>query len=315
MDSALSQELDAIELARSALACLSLTNNDTVHETHVGRMRELWSRYDHAPDSIKLALKHLTQLREAEHLGHGYWLPTPTRTVSLTCDTSLIVSIAPTSELQRHFPSAKRAGLGRLVSSTQTANLPSQSIDSWLGSYSFDGGDWAKLVVESSASELSASILTSDTEAFSIKKYSGGDSKGRVTPTWVTPSDRQVLAWNGISLFRSKLGEKNHRYFLGRLTRNQGILEGPQIEDNLSLQYGLASILGKPLTTFIRKQEGAFQLDLPLIPPLPLRRLLMALCIKPLMSPKSIWLCHQPNCEQIISSVMEKLGSEIVVYE
>ncbi len=315
MSLALSQDFDATEVVRSALACLSLSSNNTVHETHVGRMRDLWSRYDHAPDSIKLALKHLTQLREAEHLGHGYWLPTPTRTVPLTCDTSLIVSIAPTSELQRHFPSAKRAGLGRLVSATQTANLPSQSIDSWLGSYSFNGGDWAKLVVESSANELSASILTSDTEAFSIKKYRGGNSRGRVTPAWVTPSDHRVLAWNGISLFRSKLGEKNHRYFLGRLTRNQGILEGPQIEDNLSLQYGLASIIGEPLTIFVHKREGAFQLDLPLIPPLPLRRLLMALCIKPPMAPKSIWLCPQPNCELIISSVMGKLGSEIVVYE
>jgi len=310
-----SHEFDAAEVARSTLACLSQSDNNQVHEVHIGRMREIWSRFDHAPESVKFALKHLSFLREAEHLGHGYWLPAPTRTVPLTDGKSIVVSIAPTMELERHFPSVKRAGLGRVVETSQAHQISTQSIDSWLGRSILDARSWVDMLIDSATSELNASILSPDLEVFSVKTARSGAIQRRSTPTWVVPPDPRMITWRGLSLFRSKLGEKHHRYFLGEISENQRILEGPQVKDNLTLQYGLAAIIGRPLTTLLKKQSGSFQIDLPLIPPVSLKRLLLALCVDTPMRAKSSWLCLQPSCEALISGVVESLGSEIVIYE
>lgn len=315
MDSSFLPESDQIEVARSTLACLCQMTGNTIHEIHINRIQDIWSRSDFPPQFMKDALEDVKTLREVEHLGKGYWLPTPTRLVSLNSDTSLLVSTAPTTELQRHFSSVRRAGLGRLVATTQVSHLPMQSMKSWRGASDLDTAASVRTLITLARNDFHPSILTPDIEAFSVKPTKSVISSSRRIPAWVSIKDRQMLAWTGVSLFRSRLSAKRHRYFLGKLTSKREFLEGPAILDNLSMQYGLASLLGKPLTVFIRKQANSFQINLPLMTPITVRRLLKALCEAPLNSFGYSWICHQFECEPTITLALQNLGSEIVTYE
>ncbi len=297
------------------MALLSVTADCAVHEMHIGRIQGFFSQTGLSSQALKRALKDISALREAEHLGKGYWLPTPTRTIALDDDTSLLVSIAPTTELQRHFSSVRRAGLGRLVATAHVSHLPSQSLKSWCGTGDLDTETWAQTLITSVTNDFHPSIAPADLEAFSVKSTRQVTQSPHHKPAWIRFTDRRVPAWNGVNLFRSRLGPNNYRYFLGKLTSSRVLLEGPPVVDNLSLQYGLASLLGKPLTVSTRSQVNSICIMLPLIAPRSVRCLLSALCKQ---NPKRFgydWLCCQTECWPIVMSALQNLGCEIINHE
>jgi len=264
---------------------------------------------------LKLALEDISTLREVEHLGNGYWLPAPTRAVVLDEDTSLLVSIAPTTELQRHFPSVRRVGLGRLVATAQVSRLPTQSLKSWRGTSDLDTPTWANSQIQSATNDFRPSIAPADLEAFSVKTASHATHTVRREPAWLSIANRRVAVWNGVSLFRTRLGPNQYRYFLGKLTRNRALLEGPAVADRLSMQYGLASLLGEPLTVLTRTKANMIVVTLPLAVPRSVRRLLSALFE---VDPKRfgyVWLCRQPECWPTVNSALQVLGCEIANHE
>lgn len=306
---------DPIEVVRGAVASLSVTSEQTVHETTIGRIQEIYSRMDLPSDTLKCALDDISALREVEHLGKGYWLPTPTRAVSLDAGTSLLVSIAPTTELQRHFPSIRRAGLGRLVATTQVSHLPTQSLKSWRGTSDLGTPAWAQTQIQSATNDFRPSISPADLEAYSVKATSRASHAARREPAWLSIANRRVAAWSGVSLFRTRLGPNQYRYFLGKLTRGRALLEGPVVTDRLSMQYGLASLLGEPLTVITRAQTNVIIVTLPLAAPRSVRRLLSALFE---VDPKTygyVWLCRQPECWPTVKSALQELGCEIANHE
>ncbi len=308
-------KFDPIEVVRGAVASLSVTAQSTVHEVHMGRIQEIFSRTNLPSQALKCALADISVLREAEDLGKGYWLPTPTRAVSLDGDSSLLVSIAPTAELQRHFSSIRRAGLGRLVATAQASRLPTQSLKSWRGINDIDTATWVRTLIKSATNDFRPSIASAELEAFSVKSVSRATRNGYREPAWLSITDRRVSAWNSVSLFRSRLGPNHYRYFLGRVTSSRVLLEGPGVVDNLSLQYGLASLLGEPLTVFTRSQANSILVSLPLIVPHSVRRLLSALCE---MDPQRfgyVWLCHKATCWPTVKSALQDLGCEIANHE
>lgn len=306
---------DPVEVVRGAVASLSVTSERTVHETNIGRIQAICSRTELASHALKLALDDISALREVEHLGNGYWLPTPTRAVSLDDDTSLLVSIAPTTELQRHFPSVRRVGLGRLVATDQVGRLPTQSLKSWRGTGDLDTPTWVRAQIQSATNLFRPSIASADIEAFSVKGASKGSHSARREPAWTSITNRRFSAWSGVSLFRTKLGPSQYRYFLGKLTSSRALLEGPAVADRLSMQYGLASLLGEPLTVLTRSQANVIVVTLPLAVPRSVRRLLSALFE---VDPKThgyVWLCRQPECWPTVKSALQELGCEIANYE
>lgn len=306
---------DPIEVARGTVASLSITAERTVHEIHISRIQEGLSRADLPSEAQRRALEDISALREAEHLGKGYWLPTPTRAVSLDNDISLLVSIAPTKELQRHFSSVRRAGLGRLVETGQVNRLPTQSLKSWRGTYDLDTATWVRTLIKSATNDFRPSIVPANLEAFSVKSISRATHNGYREPAWLSITDRRVSAWNSVSLFRSRLGPNHYRYFLGKVTSSRMLLEGPGVVDNLSFQYGLASLLGEPLTVFTRSQADSILVSLPLIVPNSVRRLLSALCE---MDPQRfgyVWRCHKAECWLTVKAALQDLGCEIANYE
>ena len=306
---------DPIEVVRGAVASLSVTSERTVHETNIGRIQEICSRTEIPSHTLKRALDDISALREVEHLGNGYWLPTPTRVVSLDDDTSLLVSIAPTTELQRHFQSVRRVGLGRLVATAQVSGLPTQSLKSWRGTGDLDTPTWAHTQIQSATNDFRPSIAPADLEAFSVKAASHASHAARREPAWLSIANRHVAAWNGVSLFRTRLGQNQYRYFLGKLTRSRALLEGPVVADPLGMQYGLASLLGEPLTVLTRTQANLIVVTLPLTVPRSVRRLLSALFEADPKTYGYIWLCRQPECWPTIKSALQELGCEIANYE
>lgn len=306
---------DPVEVVRSTVASLSVTAEHSIHEINICRLQDFFSRTKLPSQALTHALEDISALGEVEHLGKGYWLPAPTRAVSLNGDTSLLVSIAPTTELQRHFPSVRRAGLGRLVATTQVSRLLTQSLKSWCGTSELDTATWIRTQIQSATNDFKPSIAPVELEAFSVKVSSRALNSLCREPAWLSISDCRISAWNGVILFRSRLGPNRYRYFLGKQTSSNTFLEGPAVTDPLSWQYGLAALLGKPLTVYTSSQAGSVSIRLPLTAPSSVRRLLSALCVVDSKTFGYVWLCHQVECWPSVKSALQDLGCEIASHE
>ena len=302
---------DPIEVARGALASLSFRTEHLAHEVHTGRIQEIFFRSGTPQEKLIPALKALGDLREAEQLKYGYWLPTPSRRVSLNTETCLLVSIVPTTELKRLFQSVHRAGFGRLADTQQVMDLPCQSLQSWLGTGNMDTATWARTQIEFTSSKLKPSIASPDLEAFSVKATRMSNYASRHEPVWLLSTDRRASVWNDVKLFRSRLSARYHRYFLGRILGNSTLLEGPAVQDNLRLQYGLAALLGQPLTSSVVSKDNVRYLRLPLAVPRSAKRALNALCEPDLKSFGYLWICRQVECWSTVQTVLKDLGCEI----
>ncbi len=125
--------LDPLEYARGALCAASFIEPDAARETHVMRLHNLFERAGFAA-SMADALGTMQFLREVEPLDGGYWIPTPVRVVELDGKYCLLVGPQPTSELQRHFAGARRAGAGRVTDLADVQDLPRQPLAAWRGS-------------------------------------------------------------------------------------------------------------------------------------------------------------------------------------
>jgi hypothetical protein len=303
--------LDPIEVIRGALSFLSFSTEHFAHEVHTSRIQEFFSRSGIPQQILIPTLEALGDLREAERLQYGYWLPTPSRRVSLDTETCLLVSIAPTTELKRHFQSVRRAGFGRIADIQQVIDLPCQSLQSWLGTESIDSEAFARTQIESAINELKPSIASPDLKAFSINTIKRPNHDSRNEPIWLPSTNRLASGWAGVNLFRSKIGARYHRYFLGRILADSTLLEGPKVHDYLRLQYGLAALLGQPLTSSVVSTGNIRYLRLPLAAPRSARRALNALCESDPNSFGYSWTCRQMECWPTIEAILKGLRCEI----
>jgi hypothetical protein len=122
---------DPIEVVRAALSALTFTQSEEMLPAHVNRLGSLSARLGGA--DCASALRVLEQLREAQHLGNGYWVPTPTRVVQIP-GQRLIISALPTSELIRGLGNTRHSiGVGRIAEGSLAISLPQEDFDQWLG--------------------------------------------------------------------------------------------------------------------------------------------------------------------------------------
>ncbi len=308
MHHSFSPNLDSIEIARGVLAALSFSTISESQEVHINRLQEQFSRGGF-PQLLNQALRTIEDMREAERLDQGYWAPTPTRTVRLNDEISLLLSVAPTKELQRHFPRAFRAGAARLIETDSFNHLPAQSLNSWLGHFGEKTPLWARNLIQASVGLLSSSIIENNLEVFSVNSYPC-TNQNKEHPQWLKWNDKGAATFDGVGLFRVGLGSY-YRYFLGKALNNKlTFLEGPSVQDNLRLQYGLASLADRPLTASVITRKDTIFLRLPLQPPMIVRRLLFAVCNY--NSKLNEWVCRYPRCWPTLQIALKSLGCKVV---
>lgn len=305
--------IDSLEFARGVLCSLSFVEADTSREVHVAKLHE---QFDHAgiPASMADALETLGLIREAEELGGGYWIPAPIRAVDLDGKYCLVIGVHPTTELRRHFGSARRAGAGRVVDTVEAVGLPRQSLAAWRGHDGSDASTWARTMIGLAMRQFAPSIVSDGLEAFGIRTGKGATARHR-EPAWVRAGDSAACTWHGVGLFRARTGATRYRYFLGRHQSESAFLEGPPARDSLRMQFGLAALQGQALTIKMASSQGVVSISLPLSAPTALRRLLVALCDADMRSFGRTWICRDPEYLPALRTALQELECETAHHE
>lgn len=301
--------IDPLEFARGTLSAACFVAANQSCEVHITRLSKFFDRAGIASGDV---LDKLSFLREAEALGGGYWIPAPTRTVGLTAELSLVVGIQPTQELRRHFPSVKRAGIGRTARTSELSALPMQTLASWREADGLDACQWARSVIQTSLAVLGPSICEEKLEVFGVK--SRPTSKDW-EPTWAGVGAEAACAWSGVSLFRARTGKSSYRHFLGKFHNKSGLLEGPAIQQVSRMQFGLAALQERPLRLRITSRNGATLISLPLSPPSAVRRLLLALCEEDRRSFGRNWYCQSEESQAVLQNTLNELSGDAAHYD
>ena len=302
--------IDSLEFARGVLSFTSFASVDVSREVHITKLSRYFEKAGIA--SIK-TLETLRLLREAERLDGGYWIPVPTRAIPLADGLSLIVSIHPTDELRRHFPSVQRAGQGRIVETTEVSNLPTQSLNYWRQADGHNATDWAKSTINGARDNFAPSVGEDELEVFGTRPRLGAANYWECF--WARSGDGNACMWQGVSLFRAQTGQKKYRHFLGQRKGNSVFLEGPPVHEVPRMQYGLAALQGRPLCPELTLGNGVASISLPLAPPVAIRRLLMALCEEDRCSFGRTWYCRISACVPMLYNALKELSDEVLHHE
>jgi hypothetical protein len=301
--------LDPLEFARGALCATSYLSTHESRETHVAKLQVMFERAGLAETMVE-SLRTMQLLREAEPLGGGYWIPAPLRVVDLSSNCCLLVGPQPTSELQRHFASVRRAGTGRVIDVAETLELPKQSQAAWRGSDGSDASAWAQAAVDSALKQLAPSLVVDGLEIFGTRI-----NGKRFEPAWVPLGSDAACEWRGIGLFRSRTSATRYRSFFGKYETGKEFLEGPAIRDLARLQFGFAALLRRPMTITIAAVSGATSISLPLAPPRNVWRLLVALCHVDPRSFGRIWTCCEPAHLPMLLAAIQELTCKTAHHE
>lgn len=303
--------IDTLELARGVIAAFTYSGAETQREIHTSRVSAQFSQLgvgEHCAD----ALSTLLMLGEIEGLGHGYWISTPVRRISLSQGKALVIGVHPTTELQRHFPSIRRVGAARIAEEGEVQGLAAQPFGSWVNSDGLSATEWVKAQFENARRHLRPSPFPEELELFAVKAVRGvpgRKSSDDFVPQWLKEFRRQ----NEIGLYRERLGARS-RYFLGQFSRQENFLEGPIVRDSYRLQYGLAALWGKAFSAHVETHGTALALTFPLRLPFSLYRLLIAVgAPSPINSLQ--WRLREQTCWPTVASEIAKLNCEIFHHE
>ena len=146
----------ALDILRAALCALSWVSTRECAPVHLVRLRASCARLG-LDESLMELLDVLEMMREAQNLGRGYWVPTPTRAVRLL-GCRLIVSANSTCELERLLGlPIEVGGAGRTVSLDKSLTLPEETVDSWVGA-PIDLRHWALDIMEHARANLRSTV-------------------------------------------------------------------------------------------------------------------------------------------------------------
>lgn len=294
-------QLDAVEYARSVLCAHSFIESRLAREVHILRMRRAFERGG-LLKSLGYALWVLELLREVERLGNGYWIPTPSRLVSLG-QTGLLISANPTTELRRHVD-VQVAGHARCYHVRPSIELPTQALNAWLGLEEASAPAWAAALIERYKTEVGPTIAE-NTEFFAV------EDKDAATTRAVWGRDAaQAVVYKDMALCRARLSDRSSRYFLGLIRRGRVVGEAAIQGDILRLQYGMAKLVGRPLVVVIASgPTSTFKFLSPL--PRPQRRLLFAVGRRIEKFSKSPFAVRLAEHASALTNVLEQLGCEV----
>lgn len=300
--------LDAIEYGRAQLAALTYLETTAAREVHILRLRNAFERAG-IVHQLRYSLHVLNLMREAQELGGGYWFPTPLRFVPAN-EHAIVVGPISTRELQRHFPSATRAGYARVCQRVDIGSVPNQNLHDWLGLTEIDSVAWTESQVKSAKSRIGPTLPSG------IAEYLAIESKRTLSISirrgvWVNDLRASYLVSHGLVLCRERLGPERFRYFFGIVEAGRLIAEAPVHEDVTRLQFGLAALVGMPYTVAVSSRDGHSIIHLPPSMPRPERQLVFALCTRDYSFPEKAYRVHNETFTELIIARLKGLGCEV----
>jgi len=300
--------IDAVEYGRGQLAASSRYSAASAREVHVLRLRHAFERAAIA-NQLRYALIVINQMREAQELRRGYWFPTPLRVVPIDA-RAILVGIAPTSELQRHFHRVARAGYARVLPQEDAQSLPRQELDNWLGLKVQDSIAWSEIQFEDAQAGMGPTIPSGNIQFFTTKAKRS--SFGTTTyPVWTDAPRESLMAKQGVVLCRERIGRESFRHFLGRIKGERLVAESPAPPDVERIQFGLAALAGKPITVraITRNSDSIFHVPARL--PRAERQLMLALGIFEISSLGKSYRVRDGAFDAILVAKLRNLGCEM----
>lgn len=299
-----SSEIDPIELARGHLALLAYETPTQGQEVHIQRMRHAFERAG-AASSLKVAMHVLSLMREAQHLGHGYWFATPTRVIDAD-NIKLLISVSPTREIARHFPSVHRTGYGRLISEDEAKELPHQNLSQWLGSTPPSASAYVQAQLDQGHASLAPTIANGDLEFFGVKT----SMTGFTTPNWGRDRSKALVQTGGLIFCRERIAVTAFKYFFGKFEQQRLVAESNHAIDEARLQFGLATAANRKLSIAVISTREADFYHFPMMLPRPERRLLLALARRDRQKPGRTYLVSK-TASSVLRKHLRMLGADI----
>lgn len=203
-------------------------------------------------------LRRLVFLRETAQCGRGFYLPVPTRVVTLPSGSALAVSGLPTKFLISQIQSpVKWAGTCRTVSRELLAGIPlsvpRQPLDSWMELPGPDLAAWTNSVLANAAAELKASSSDANQLHFEVYAPTPERANQYQHQRWIVPSDLRRIGGK-LSLCRTV--SRPYRFWLAPLETTR---RGAHFRSEASLpariarrlMYGLDQQAGTQVTVRI----------------------------------------------------------------
>lgn len=300
--------LDPVEFARGHLVASAYLSPTSAREVHIQRLHSAFDRAGVA-EKLRFALRVLFLMREAEDLGHGYWFPTPMRAIE-NDSLTILVSPSPTAELVRHFPSVRRTGYARVLSRVDSAGLPRQPLDQWLGEVPQSTTTWAESEVARARLAMGPTSPSGSVEFFGVVT-SGPRQSLTVAPQWTHESARAIVLPGGVALCRERLSVATFRHFVGQMDGKRLVAESNRVVDADRLQFGMAALAGRKLSVGATRSPDADVYFVPLHLPRPERRLLLALGQRDGRFPAKAYRVGSGIASSLLSARLESLGTDV----
>jgi len=247
--------------------------------------REQAAEGDVHPDPVRRVFESLDDLREIDHLGNGYYAPTPTRLISLSDTTALVISGAPTKDVERQIQIpvsaswiARTARVQDIPSEFRSDEARWQSMRAWLGTPPGDLESWTDAYFDRAKRQLAVS--------------GGSVTEFEVYQPMLNRSRPQAFRWIPVKTLRGERDELLlcralegrfglRRYWLGTLSRSRGERRAEreyQVErtDVARLQYGVDRVHDAPTVVRLRRAGALARLTFTSILPPEERRALIA---------------------------------------
>lgn len=211
--------------------------NDWRAPTNVGSAEDDDAAAGTESSPIRHGLDRLASIRELQHVGSGYWLPTPVRLIHLgshlgddSSARALLLGGAPLCQLRADgYMSLSTYGIIRalpvsiLPAAVRADDTVWQGLDDWLGSPAEPLSEWASQLLQHAARELRPSHVEVGAFEIYLPEMHRRDSQYF---RWTTARGHQ-LSEERLYLCRTIPSGASgpRRYWLGRLTQRQGVTQ------------------------------------------------------------------------------------------
>ncbi|MFO1434114.1 MAG: hypothetical protein U1F76_29180 [Candidatus Competibacteraceae bacterium] len=258
---------------------------------------------------FRYVFRVLDLMREVQHLGKGYWFPTPLRAVPIDGQV-ILVGPAPTRELQHHFPGIRRAGYARILPQPGEHTLPNQCLDDWLGLEVQDTVAWSESQMAKAQAGMGPTIASRNLQFFSIGVMPS--LFGKIPyPVWTDDPRAALVGQQNIVLCRERIAVQQYRHCLGRLKEGRLVAEAPAPSDLTRFQFGFAALQGNPFRVALIAHDDGFTLHLPAKLPRPERQLILALGFRDGSLSRKAYRVPSDSSVTPILARLRRLGCEV----
>jgi hypothetical protein len=293
-----------LDVVRAYLSALSNRGDGEVSPISVVAAQHALRRRA-LPAQASELLKTLCMVKDAQDLGHGFYLPAPSHLVP-SDGFALVVSGLPNQELERiHGCKPISAGTGRVVYDIrdETFGLPTASFSDWL--------EAPESTVEWTRERLRTLRFVEPHGLDGCELYQSWPS--RHAARW-QPFSESVLPQAGTVLLRhrGRTGQTNHYLVKVSAGRVAGMSELPHDADEVRrLKFGLCAVGNNPARLRLSSMDQTTTLNLPRTPNAELR-LLSAVGVLSEEPQTGRWIVRIPNYStSVVMTRLVALGLKV----